>query len=235
MYTRPFLPTLLGLLVYASAASAQFVESWENPSITAGTQTSAAGFNGWVAFTGSSANMQVQHPNTTVAFNHVLPPAGPAGGNQMLRLSGSNTGISRMTGMTIQANQQYTLSAAIGNSKAEASSATWSLQLWADTNGNGSFDGSPLDMFIGQQFGTSGTATNPVLGEWATNSYTFDSAAKPELVGTQLIALLNNNAEVTNGVSYYDRVVIPEPAGVLAIGAAALALGAFVRRLRRHS
>lgn len=56
-------------------------------------------------------------------------------------------------------------------------------------------------------------AVNAANGEWALNSFTFDSQANPAFNGQQVIILLNNFGTTA---SFYDNVTlvasVPEPA-----------------------
>jgi len=118
----------------------------------------------------------------------------PADGSQFLFLSGTNSGVFAFAGV-IQADTSYTLSASIGN--LDNSGISWSLQLFANAVG---------DTFIGQQFAQTPTALIPAVNMWATNSFTFDSAAIPGVVGQQLVVFLNNYRNT--GDSYYDNVTV---------------------------
>lgn len=217
-----FQVTLLAALVDETARGAIFTETWESPAITPGATSTLLPIP-WSVFPGSSTTPEIVYPNVTSDFDQVSPLSAPAGGNQALRLGSQNTGISRLSGDLIIANTTYVLSAAIGNDGQSAvRNDSWSLQLWVDSNGNGIFDGSISDAFIGQQFGTHIGAINPSAGQWATNSFTFDSAARPDLVGKQLVVFLNN-FDLPNSASYYDNVTltaapnqaaVPEPASL---------------------
>lgn len=122
-----------------------------------------------------------------------------------------------MTGAAIQANTEYTLSVAIGNNNYVNSGqqSFWGISLWADTSSLGTFDGS-VDTFIGQQYGTSGTANLPVSGGWALNSFTFNSATTPTLVGKELVILLYNRDPFFS-LSNYDSVTLSTPDAVSAV------------------
>jgi hypothetical protein len=224
-------------LALPQLAFADFVETWETPPVAAGA-TSTTLPAPWVRFSGGVSNSQIWHPNSTANFNQVQPLAGPAGGNQLLFLNGTNTGIHRLSGVIIQANTTYELSAAIGNDMQTANTQFWSLQLWADTNNSGVFEGSVADTFIGQQFGTNAGAVNPAEGDWALNSFSFNSAGTPGLVGKELVVFLNN---FNNGRSFYDNVSlqtvvqpVPEPASLALLGLTALG-GLGVRQRHRES
>ncbi len=182
----------------------------------------------WLRFSGSTTSSVMLHPDGTL-FSQVGPLASPAEGNQVLRLTGTSTGIYRLSGALIQADTIYTLDAAIGNDLlTSVRNDTWSLQLWANTNANGLFDGSIPggDTFIGQQFGTSGTSVNPTAGNWALNAFSFNSADTPGLIGKELIVFLNNfDVRPEVGTSYYDNVslsarpaAVPEPASLVIWG-----------------
>jgi hypothetical protein len=145
------LAAAFSVLPLSSARSALILsETWETPALAPGTSTATVP-PGWVR--SGLQNPDTVHPNNTAEFNQVESLASPAGGNQYLKLSNQNNGLSRMTGFSIPANAQITLSAAIGNSKLISGDDGWSIQLWADTNANGAFDGG--DSFLGQQFGTA--------------------------------------------------------------------------------
>jgi hypothetical protein len=204
MIYRAFLTTL-ALLTFSLNAKAQFSESWESPVVVSG-GTSAVLPPGWELFFGIGLD-KVEQPNTSTAFNSVAPLAGPARGNQFLSLAGLNTGVARLSGLTLQPDTTYTLAAAIGNSKLVANDSNWSLQIWADSNSSGLFEGSIAggDTFIGQQFGTNTDALTAAAGEWAYNSFSFNSNSFPLLHGKQLIVFVNN---YSTGTSYYDNVSI---------------------------
>jgi|GEM_PF-6108013 len=216
------------VLIPNVSRAAILTESWETPEIASGA-TSTLLPAPWVRFSGSAADSVIFHPNSTF-FNVVDPLAGPADGNQVLALSFTNTGIYRLSGALIQADTIYTLEAAIGNDLlSNFRNDTWSLQLWANTNVDGVFGSG--DTFIGQQFGTSGTAVNPTAGNWALNSYSFNSAATPSLIGKELIVFLNNfDVHPEVGTSYYDNVrlsavpaTVPEPASLAIWGGISIA------------
>lgn len=137
-----------------------------------------------------------------MGFSQVSPLSDSAGGNQLLFLSGANTGVDLVTGFLIDPDTTYTLSAAFGDDLQTTGNNHWSLQVWADTDANGVFDGVAGDTFLGQQFGTSGTQADPAPGEWAVNSFSFDSANTPSLAGKHLIIFLNN---FSTGTSYYEQ------------------------------
>lgn len=180
-----------------------FTENWETPAIPDDSISTSILFSGWRQYSGT--NLGIYNPlNNSERFNQTNPLAPPAGGNQLLFLSGSNTGIYRMSGVLIEPNTTYTISAAIGNDLLTANIAYWSLQLWADSDNSYLFEGSSTDTFIGQQFGTSATAVNPEPGNWTLNSFSFDSSTTPALVGQQLIIFLNNFG--SNTASFYDNV-----------------------------
>lgn len=194
---------LLTFLISAPSYADLILESWESPSVAAGSSSTVLPTS-WLRFSGGINNSRVFHPSNTAYFNQVQPLAGPAAGNQLLLLHGTNTGIYRLSGIFIQANTAYELSAAIGNSNMGENSQFWSLQLWADTNNSGVFEGMGFDSFIGQQFGGNVEANLPAAGEWAFNSFLFNSETRPDLVGKQLIIFPNNYYEA--GTSYYDNV-----------------------------
>jgi PEP-CTERM motif len=212
-----------------------FLENWESPAIPDGT-TSTSLPASWSRFSGPTTSSLIFHPSGTADFNQTDPLSSPAGGNQLLSLSGTNTGVYRMSGVLIQADTTYTLSAAIGDDKLTPNSQYWSLQLWANTSGTGQFVGSAGgDTFIGQQFGTTATAVNPTAGNWAWNSFTFNSSTTPNLVGQELIVFLNN---FDDGTSYYDNVSlssVPEPSSVILAGIGIYGIVTFGRRSRRGS
>ena len=210
------------------------LETWESPVVLAGL-TSTGLPTPWTRFSGTVIDTQIFHPNNTANFNQFESLSTPAGGNQLLLLRGANTGIDRLSGIIIQSNTNYELSAAIGNDKLAANPRSWSLQLWADSNSSGSFEGSAGDTFIGQQFGTNSGTINPSAGEWAFNSFSFNSATTTALVGKELIIFLNNNG--TGGdVSYYDNVrlqAVPEPHGITLV--CLIGFGVLVRQLGRRT
>jgi len=222
---------IASLAAPASRAQSVFAESWELPPISDGASTSTLPA-GWHGFGGSPT---IQHPTGTVEFNQTNPLAAPASGSQILALSGVNVGIDSVTGELIQSGSIYTLSGAIG-AKKTGSSTSWSLQLWADTNANGLFDGSSGDTFIGQQFGTSGTAVNPSPGNWTLNSFTSAPLTAPTLVGKHLIVFLNNFG---TGATYYDSISVtasatPEPGSLALLGASALTGFGLLRRRKEE-
>jgi len=180
-----------------------FTEKWENPAV-AGSTSSTTLPPAWLSFSGPVDSMQIWHPEGTANFNQAAPLAAPAGGNQILFLSGVNTGIYRMSGVLIQPNTTYTLAAAIGHDQMTAHPEHWNLQLWADNNDSGAFEGlAGGDSFIGQQFGLTTTAVNPSPGEWALNTFSFNSSTTPDLVGKQLVVILANS---DNGTSFFDNI-----------------------------
>ncbi|QQS54829.1 MAG: LamG domain-containing protein [Candidatus Competibacteraceae bacterium] len=181
-----------------------FTETWETPVITDGAVSTSIIFGGWRRYFGAVSNSSIWNTNSSERFNQTNPLAPPAGGNQILFLSGLNAGIYRMSGLLIEPNTTYTLSAAIGNDLLTAHVEYWSLQVWADSDNSYLFEGSGRDTFIGQQFGTTATAVNPEPGNWALNSFLFDSSTTPALVGQQLIIFLNNFG--SNAASFYDNV-----------------------------
>ncbi len=219
-----FLVTTLAvatLLGGSPSARAGFlvVESWETP---AGNSPIFTFPSPWVGAGPQNGYYysQIIQPSAG-EFSSVNPLPAPADGNQHLRL-GRNYSVSRLTGAAIQANTDYTLSVAIGNNNYQnfayaggTQQTFWSIQLWADTSGLGTFDGS-VDTFIGQQYGTSGTATLPVPGNWALNTFTFNSATTPSLVGKELVILLGNG-EPFFSVSNYDNVTLSTPDAVAAV------------------
>ncbi|QDT11010.1 hypothetical protein K239x_30030 [Planctomycetes bacterium K23_9] len=177
----------------------------------------------------------ILHAADANRFAQPLPS--PAGGNQVLELAGTNTGIFRMSGEALQINSIFTLSAAIGNDATlGAANEFWSLQLWADTNGSSSFEGSGSDTFIGQQFGSSSTAVTAAEGQWALNSFSFETGGDDSLSGQELIVFLNN---FDTGSSYYDNVslsvsTVPEPSSVCILSVGLLALIVGRRRREAH-
>ena len=221
----------------ASGVQAQTIltEGWETPAIPDGATTSNLPV-GWQGFGGFP---NIRHPSGTAEFNQTDPLAPPAEGSQLLALSGVNVGIDKVMSSVIQPGSIYTLSAAIGSKKVNASDS-WSLQLWADTNNNGVFDGSSGDTFIGQQFGTSGSATIPTAGNWALNSYSSVPVSDPTLLGKRLIVFLNNFG---SGATYYDNVSVrvtasatPEPGSIALLAAVVLmGTGCLSRRRKRAS
>lgn len=229
------LVTGLALLCSCATGRAAIIveETWETPSISAGS-TSATLPASWTRFSGSVNDSQVWHPDSVTNFNQVQSLESPAGGSQLLLLRDTNTGVYRMSGANIAANTTYELSAAIGNELQTSNTQFWSLQLWADTNSSGFFEGSGGDTFIGQQFGTSGTALNASAGEWVSNSFSFNSATTTSLIGQEMIVFLNN---FNDGTSYYDNVrlsQVPEPT-TLAIWSLLGGIGLVAgHRRRRH-
>ncbi len=231
-FTAIFL--LVNLKLTGMTCADMILETWESPVVLAGATSTSLPMP-WTRFSGAMIDTQIFHPNNTANFNQFESLATPAGGNQLLLLRGANTGIDRLSGIIIQANTTYELSAAIGNDKLAANPLSWSLQLWADSNNSGSFEGSAGDAFIGQQFGTNSGAINPSTGEWAFNSFSFNSATTTALVGKELIVFLNNNS--TGGdVSYYDNVrlqAVSEPQSITLV--CLIGFGVFVRQLRRRT
>lgn len=205
------------------------LETFETPTLSAGGSTSSLP-SGWLSYSGPSVVQSVFHPTGVTRFKETAPLESPAGGNQLLMLGRTNSGVYRMSGTTILGGGVYAFSAAIGNSLLEDSDQFWSLQLWADSNDNGFFD--PGDSFLGQQFGTSGTATLAAPGEWAVNQFVFDSSTNPAVVGKELILFLNNYGDALSE-SYYDQVLlqaIPEPNRAMLLLLGGLLLG--LRRKR---
>jgi hypothetical protein len=109
---------LLALLLLSCSvgAQAQFLESWKVPALAAGSTTATLPA-GWRLFFPYGGLDKVEYPNTVAAFNAVEALSGPADGSQFLSLTGTNTGVARMSGLFIQPGMVYTLAAAIGNSK----------------------------------------------------------------------------------------------------------------------
>jgi len=242
----------VALLVWGSpGATAGFlvVESWEIPTplgyfafpspwVGAGPQggTNGGAFSSGVESAGTGPG----------AFNVANPLAAPADGNHYLQL-GRSYSVSTLTGVTIQANREYTLSTAIGNSNylnyayaAGAQQKYWGISLWADTADLGSFDSS-VDTFIGQEFGFSGTANVPAVGAWALNSFAFNSTTTPSLVGKELVIVLGNG-DPAFSVSNFDNVTLstpdaatatPLPPSVLLLAAGLLGLARWGVRTRR--
>ncbi len=229
-------PIVMAAALLPTTAMGDFLETWESPAMPAGGGITAYLPSPWTKFSGGNYDSIVARPTDTYGFPQIDPLSPPAGGNQYLVLIGENTGVSRMSGVTIAADSTYTLSAAIGNARTSDDDQSWSLQLWADSNGNGVFDGGNGDFFIGQQFGTNPGATNATAGSWALNSFSFDSSTLPNLVGLQLIVFLNNYGP---SESYYDNVsligpaAVPEPASLAMLVLGGLAAGVAVRRSRR--
>lgn len=218
-----------------SQAAIHLTENWENPVIASPGGTTETLPSGWQRNGGGTNDSVLVRP-TDATFNQAGPLEAPAGGNQALRLTGTNVGVALVTTVTIQANTVYTLEAAIGNDISAAQrNDTWSLQLWATSNG--------FDTFIGQQFGTNPGAINPAAGEWALNSYSFNSASTPGLVGQRLIIFLNNfDVRPDVGQSYYDNVqlssepataAVPEPGTLTSWGLGVLGCAFAAYRRKR--
>jgi hypothetical protein len=76
----------------------------------------------------------------------------PADGNHIL-FSNSATfgGANNVTSITIAPGITYTLTAAIGHDLVYADAGNWSIQLYADTNGNGALDGTHIDTVLSGQ------------------------------------------------------------------------------------
>lgn len=214
--TRTGLAVSLATVFLATSAGATTLlsESWETPAVTLGSQSTTLPL-AWSRFSGPFDAAQIIRPAGASLFSAANPLAAPADGGQALLLNGINTGISRMTGITILPNTTYTLTAAIGNDL-QTASEFWSLQLWADANANDAFNGAQGDSFIGQAFGSSPLATNAPAGAWATNAFSFDSAVATAVVGQQLVIFLNNFGA---GTSYYDAVVLTATANEAAVPA----------------
>lgn len=217
-----------------------FVETWEDPALASGASSSSLP-SGWQRFSGPMSSARIWHPSSAGGFSDVEPLEAPAGGNQLLVLEGLNTGVSRMSGTLIQPNTIYTLSASIGATLLTDHPEFWSLQLWADTNGSGAFEGSFAgDDFIGQQFGTLATAVNPAPGSWVLNTFSFNSSTTPSLVGEQLVVFLNSFGD---GTSTYDNVTlsaapapaaVPEPASLVLLSTGASGLLRMAHRRQRR-
>ena len=198
-----------------------FTEDWETPVIATAPVEILPGFfvptdtrlpAGWNS--GRNLPWILAQPATS-RFSNSLPFSAPAGEDQALILEGSNTGVSFET-VVISANTQYTLSAAIGSSlDTSENNMSWSLQLWADTSGDGTVTDD--DVFLGQSFGTQSGVTTPARGEWALNSVSINSNDAPEAIGRSLLVFLNNFNVSGGGTSYYDNVSlssatsVPEP------------------------
>jgi hypothetical protein len=218
---------LIALAVAASAQATTILEeSWEDPVVAPGAQSTSLPA-GWSRFSGPFDGAAILRPTGSAIFAATNPLAPPADGGQALQLSGVNTGIYRMTGITILPNTTYTLTAAIGNDVSTVSEF-WSLQIWADANRSGSFEGSVGDAFIGQEFGLSASARNAAAGGWERNAFSFDSSTVAAGVGQQLVIFLNSFGA---GTSFYDAVVLTaaaNPAEVPAPFSAALLLTALL-------
>jgi len=214
---------LVSIAAATSAGATTIIsESWEGPVLALGAESTTLPAR-WSRFSGPLDAAEIVRPAGAAIFSTTNPLGSPADGSQALQLGGTNTGIYRMSGITILPNTTYTLTAAIGND-VSTSSEFWSLQIWADANGSKGFEGSVADVFIGQEFGLSLSALNAAAGGWATNAFTFDSAAVTTVVGQQLVIFLNNFGA---GTSYYDAVVltsVANPADVPAPFSAALLL-----------
>ena len=223
----------------ATAETIVFSEDWETPVITAEPLEIVTNQfipldmslpAGWRSV--NSASLAYIQPATN-RFTEILPFSPPAGGAQALVLSGtgSRAGVSMVTA-PISVNTEYTLSAAIGSTLLTSdNNSDWSLQLWADTSGDGTVSSS--DIFLGQTVATSAGASNPSSGEWAVNSISINSDDTPEAIGSNLLVFLNNRF---SGISYYDNVSlssassVPEPNAVLMISLAGGALASVRRR-----
>jgi len=212
------------LSLSCAAASAQFSSSFE---------VSEPSFQ-WLAFFGTSI---FRPASDTTAFDVINPLAPPASGDRYLELSGVNTGIYRLSGLRLDTSKTYRLDAAIGNSKVVGDDLHWSLQIWADSDGSGIFEGSAPghDKFIGQNYGTNLGALAAPNGGWVRNSFTFSGSDFQSLAGQQLVVFLNN---FSSGTSFYDSVsisVVPEPSTSLMVLAGVLALVGWRRCVDRES
>lgn len=201
---------LASLLVPSARAAVLLTEGFESPVLSAGGSTNSLP-SGWVSYSGPSVVQNVFHPTGGSRFTMSSPLQSPAGGNQIMVLGRTNSGIYRVTSSAILNDTLYEFSAAIGNSLLEDQDEFWSLQLWADSNDNSVFDAG--DTFLSQQYGTSGTTTIASPGAWAMNSTSFDSASMPSVAGKKLILFLNNYGDAFSE-SYYDNIslaIVPEP------------------------
>lgn len=207
-----FFATVVISLLNLPIAKADFIEDWETPALPR-TIISTTLPSSWKR-TGSSADSRIGHTYGTAQFNQTHPLAAPAGGNQSILLSGGR--VFRMTGVLIQTNSIYELSAAIGNNALVENTHLWSLQLWADSNNSNSFeDSSGGDVLIREEYGTSSTAINATDGDWALNSCSFDSSTMPDLTGKQLIVLVRSFGVATSFIDNVRFATIPEPSTLI--------------------
>lgn len=194
-----------------------FSEGWETPVISSAPIEIFPGAfiptdtrlpEGWR--TVSNASFSYIQPATS-RFDEFLPITSPADGNQFLVLSGGTGSASGVlfSADTISADTTYTLTAAIGSVIGTQDNTEWSLELWADTNGDASGD-----ILLGGTNGNVPGASNPSRGQWSLNSVSIDSNDTPEVVGSDLVVLLSN---LSNSTSYFDNVTlssatsVPEP------------------------
>jgi hypothetical protein len=218
----------------ASQAAVLLFEDFETPAISIQGATSPNLPTGWQS--NGIGIPEIWRPGLFAVpfrWNQAEPMASPAGGNQILFLN-QWEGIYKQVG-TIAPNTTYTLSAAIGYDKWIGNPLNWSLQMYADSNDNGSLD--PDDTFLVQEFGGSGNAVNPLPGDWVTNSTSFDSAQiDPSLLGKTLLVLLFNYNDSIASTSNYDNVLltaVPELSTIQLVLASALALGLWKLARRR--
>lgn len=210
------------------AEAALFTEDFESPAVDPTTTVLGLdGNNGW-----NSNGAAIWEPgagSVPSRWNQAAPMAGPAGGNQVLFVNSFQVAVND-TGIVIQPNTVYTLSAAVGWDNVYASPGFWSLQLWADKSTPTTFI-QPGETFLDQTYSTLAGVNNPTQGNWALNSVTWDSASDPDLVGSTLTVLLNNFA--TGDTVYFDNIeitAVPEPGSLALLGMGTLLVA---RRRRR--
>lgn len=206
----------LGLAAAPAGAATLYSQGFEAPALGVGFSAGSLPSD-WSLFSNNGAYGMGQSASA-------LP--NPAGGQQYLSLSGTNTGVDVVLGDTIAADTTYTLSAAIGHVDSSYG-ASWSIQAWAGCVGCS---------FLGQINSGAVGGLEPALGAWVVNAYSFDSALTPGVVGQHLVVFLNN---YLYGTSQYDNVTvtavsdIPEPAAFALFGMAVAGLA--VVRGRRNS
>ncbi len=196
-----------------------FTESWESAPLPQGGNVSlpSASLPIWIEEP-FEQDAIVKRPGLAgqgTSWNQTEPFTSPADSNQMLALrhgvSNLDNGVYAVLPVQLAPNMVYSLSAAIGFDATDSSAGAWSIQLWADSNGNNALDRSLGDTFLGQVFTQEtigGIGVDPARGGWHRNHITYDSSSQAEVLGQNIIAFLNNYVigSVSSATSYFDNL-----------------------------